>query len=395
MDFLTPILGAGASIASALIGSSGNDSSLSGSYIPPNYNKVAWHNGRLAYYNPDTNEFFDYMDSANKSSIPKSVYWSIMMNQANQMFSEKMWNKQNEYNTPYNQAQRLKAAGLNPYLAMQNDGNIGLAQSASTPSGSADMTSGSVDASLAASRNQLFGTIGNTLQSAFANLNQQKIASAQADKLQSETQFQDIQNKYAVVDMITKLQQRMAETHDTQARQRYQDIINYITDSSKEYLIEKNHSDAVSSFNNNLLQEDEHNLNAARLRSQKLEGDLLSANLAWLPKEKAAGIAQAYASAYASTASGKASEAAALNYAADTYGKQFDNKMRDELRTVIKKSETARYGSQSTALDVLKEQLKLAKKNNNSYEIRLIGDLIGKVAGGFENVAMGKYMLGK
>lgn len=395
MDFLTPILGAGASIASALIGSSGNDSSLSGSYIPPDYNKVAWHNGRLAYYNPDTNEFFDYMDSANKSSIPKSVYWSIMMNQANQMFSEKMWNKQNEYNTPYNQAQRLKAAGLNPYLAMQNDGNIGLAQSASTPSGSADMTSGSVDASLAASRNQLFGTIGNTLQSAFANLNQQKIASAQADKLQSETQFQDIQNKYAVVDMITKLQQRMAETHDTQARQRYQDIINYITDSSKEYLIEKNHSDAVSSFNNNLLQEDEHNLNAARLRSQKLEGDLLSANLAWLPKEKAAGIAQAYASAYASTASGKASEAAALNYAADTYGKQFDNKMRDELRTVIKKSETARYGSQSTALDVLKEQLKLAKKNNNSYEIRLIGDLIGKVAGGFENVAMGKYMLGK
>ena len=393
MDFFTPILGAGANIASALIGSQSQDKSLAGSYLMPDGDKVGWFDGRL--YRGSNGNWQEMMNSISLNKIPKSVYWSLMANQANHMFSEKMWNLQNEYNTPFNQAQRLKAAGLNPYLSMSNDGSIGLAQSASIPAGSADMTSGSVDASLAASRNQLFGTLGNSLQSAFANLYQLKIASAQADKLNSETEFQNIQNKFAVVDMISKLQQRMAETHDTQARQRYQDILNYITDNSKEYLIEKNHSDAVSSFNNILLQEDEHNLNAARIRSQKLEGDLLAANLAWLPKEKAAGIAQAYASAYASTSSGKASEAAALNYAADTYGKHFDNKMRDELRTVIKKSETARYGSQSTALDVLKEQLKLAKKNNNTYEIRLIGDLIGKVAGGFENFAIGNHMLGK
>ena len=197
MDFLSPILGAGASIASALIGSSSGDKSVAGSYIMPNGEGVTWDNGRLARIDSVGN-MKDIMNTLNVSKIPKSVYWSIMANQANQMFSEKMWNKQNEYNTPFNQSQRLKAAGLNPYLAMQNDGNIGLAQSASTPSGSVDMSSGSVDASLAASRNQLFGTIGNTLQSAFANLNQQKIASAQADKLQSETEFQDIQNKYAV-----------------------------------------------------------------------------------------------------------------------------------------------------------------------------------------------------
>lgn len=392
MDFLSPILGAGASIASALIGGSNKDKSLSGNYIMPDGDKVGWKDGRL-YRNSSDGSWSDMMDSTVISKIPKSVYWSIMTNQMNQMFSEKMWNKENEYNTPFNQAQRLKAAGLNPYLAMQNDASIGQAQSASVPSGSADMTSGSVDASLAASRNQLIGSIGNTIQSAFANINQQKIASAQADKLQSETEYQDIANKFAVADMISKLQQRMAETHDTQARQRYQDILNYITDSSKEYLVEKNHSDAVNSLNTTLLQEDEHNLNAARLRSQKLEGDLLATNLAWLPKEKAAGIAQAYAQAYASTASAKASEQAALNYAADTYGKQFDNKMRDELRAVIKKSEQSRYDSQSTSLDVLKEQLREAKKNNNTYEIRLIGDMIGKITGGFQNYAVGKHML--
>ena len=172
MNFLTPILGAGASIASALIGSSGNDKSLAGSYIMPNGDRVGFENGRLIRNNPN-GETIDLMDNTVLNKIPKSVYWSLMANQANQMFAEKMWNAQNEYNTPFKQAQRLKAAGLNPYLAMQNDGNIGLAQSASTPSGSADMTSGSVDASLAASRNQLYGTIGNTLQSAFANLNQQ------------------------------------------------------------------------------------------------------------------------------------------------------------------------------------------------------------------------------
>ena len=393
MDWVSPVLGAGATIASALIGGSSKDNSLAGSYIPPNYNKVTWKDGRLAYYDPTTNETFDYMDNATKSKIPKSVYWSIMMNQANQMFSEKMWNAQNEYNTPFNQAQRLKAAGLNPYLAMQNDGSIGMAESASTPSGSADMSSGSVDASLAASRSQLIGSMGNTLQSAFSNINQQKIASAQADKLQSETDYQNIVNKFAITDMITKLQQRMVETHDTESRKRYQDIINYVTDSSKEYLVEKNHSDAVNSLNSTLLQEDEHNLNAARLRAQKLEGDLLSVNLSWLPKEKAAGIAQAYAQAYASTASAKASEQAALNYAADTYGKQFDNKMRDDLRTVIEKSERSRYASQGTSLDILKEQLREAKKNNNTYEIRLIGDMIGKITGGFQNYAVGKHML--
>ena len=127
MDFLTPILGAGASIASALIGSSNKDKSVAGSYLMPEGDRVTWNNGRLARIDSLGN-MKDMMDSINVSNIPKSVYWSLMANQANQMFSEKMWKAQNEYNTPFNQAQRLKAAGLNPYLAMQNDGNIGIAQ---------------------------------------------------------------------------------------------------------------------------------------------------------------------------------------------------------------------------------------------------------------------------
>lgn len=378
-DLFSPILGAGATIASALIGSSGSDKSLAGSYRAPLGQSVAWKDGRLAIFDPKTGTYKDYMDSYGVNKIPKSVYWSLMMNQANQHFSEKLWNAQNEYNTPYNQAERLKAAGINPYLAMQNDGNVGLAQSASVPNGAVDSSSGSVDASLAASRSNLIGSVGGVLQSAFANINQQKMVDAQSQKAKSEAKYQDIMNMFAYSDMVTKIQKQISETKDTDARRRYQEILNYITDSSKEYQIEKIHSDSINSFNQNVLMDDEHNLNQALIRSRNLEASLLQANLDWLPKEKAAGIALTYAQAYASTASGKAAMAAAENYAADSYGKRFDNKMRDQLHDIIQNSERSRYESQSTTLAVLKQRLELAKKENKWYEVRLISDMIQKV----------------
>lgn len=386
-DLISPIIGAGATLASALFGSSKSDKSLAGSYRAPSGQSVAWKDGRLAIFDPATGTYKDHMNSFGVDKIPKSVYWSLMMNQANQYFSEKMWNAQNEYNTPLAQANRLRQAGINPYLAMQNDGNVGQAANANVPQGSVDTSSGSVDASLAASRNSLIGSVGGVLQSAFANINQQQMVDAQAQKAKSEAKYQDIMNMFAYADMFTKIQKQMSETKDVDARRQYQDILNYITDASKEFQIDKIHNDSVNSYNQTLLMDDEHNLNQARIRSQKLEAQLLQANLDWLPKEKAAGIAQAYAQAYASTASGKAAIAAAENYAAETYGKKFDNKMRDELHGVIVKSEKSRYQSQSTTLEVLRQRLIEAKKNNNTYEIRLIGDMIRSLSGAAGNVA--------
>ena len=146
-DILSPLIGALGGIGSALIGSSKGDKSLAGNYLAPNGNGVGWKNGQLAMYDKDGRFAGDYMSGVYQQKIPKSVYWSVMMNQANQQFAQKMWNAENEYNTPFNQAQRLRAAGLNPYLAMQNDGSIGQAQSAQVPQGSVDTSSGQVDAS--------------------------------------------------------------------------------------------------------------------------------------------------------------------------------------------------------------------------------------------------------
>lgn len=401
-DILSPLIGAGATLASALFGSSKSDKSLAGSYRAPSGQSVAWKDGRLAIYDPVTGTYKDHMNTFGVDKIPKSVYWSLMMNQANQYFSEKMWNAQNEYNTPFNQAQRLRQAGINPYLAMQNDGNVGQAANANVPQGSVDTSSGSVDASLAASRNSLIGSVGGVLQSAFANINQQQMVDAQAQKAKSEAKYQDIMNLFAYADMVTKIQKQISETKDVDARRKYQEILNYITDNSKEYQIDKIHNDSVNSYNQTILMDDEHNLNQARVRSQNLEAQLLQANLDWLPREKAAGIAQAYAQAFASTASGKAAMAAAENYAADTYGKRFDNKMRDQLHDVIVKSETDRYNSVSQELQLLKQKYIEAKKNNDTYTMRLVADMLSKLsgslsdfAGAYKMVKGAKKMIGK
>lgn len=71
--------------------------------------------------------------------------WSEEQTAKANQWNIEQWQRENEYNTPYNQKQRLLAAGINPALAMQGDGSIGMASSApqsqqpstpSTPSGS-------------------------------------------------------------------------------------------------------------------------------------------------------------------------------------------------------------------------------------------------------------------
>lgn len=115
-----------------------------------------------------------------------------------------MWNAQNEYNTPVNQAKRLQAAGINPQLAMQ-DGNLGMAGSMSVPAGApaqrpADMKPYDWSSAL----NQ-FGS---------------QIASAVQMNLESKMQAAEIRNKNASsalmeVDAQTRHQINMANLRKT------------------------------------------------------------------------------------------------------------------------------------------------------------------------------------
>lgn len=64
-----------------------------------------------------------FQNKANKANIQMQRETNAlnyrMFQEANQ-FSERMWNLQNEYNTPEKQAERLKAAGINPAFVFGN-----------------------------------------------------------------------------------------------------------------------------------------------------------------------------------------------------------------------------------------------------------------------------------
>lgn len=63
----------------------------------------------------------------------KDNSWKVIENQ--QQYQTDMWNKQNEYNSPTAQRERLEAAGLNPYM-MMNGGSAGVAGTIGGTSGS-------------------------------------------------------------------------------------------------------------------------------------------------------------------------------------------------------------------------------------------------------------------
>lgn len=64
----------------------------------------------------------------------KANAWKLY--EDNKAYQTEMWNKQNEYNDPSAQRERLEAAGLNPYM-MMNGGSAGVAGSVSGTQGSA------------------------------------------------------------------------------------------------------------------------------------------------------------------------------------------------------------------------------------------------------------------
>lgn len=63
-------------------------------------------------------------------------------NQINRQFAVDMWNKQNEYNLPTNQMQRLRDAGINPHLAYSNGQPMNTSNAPATPSGVGSLPQG-------------------------------------------------------------------------------------------------------------------------------------------------------------------------------------------------------------------------------------------------------------
>ena len=83
---------------------------------------------------------------ANRASQERQNRMNLMAqhieNERNRKFAVDMWNKQNEYNLPTNQMQRLRDAGINPHLAYSNGSPMNTSNAPASPTGIGSMPQG-------------------------------------------------------------------------------------------------------------------------------------------------------------------------------------------------------------------------------------------------------------
>lgn len=150
-------------------------------------------------------------DLAYKAS-QNEIAWARQQQQIANNFNLAMWNRQNEYNTPQMQMQRLKDAGLNPAL-MYSQGNTGNAQSSPTfesvqPSPNAFRAGADavpfVLPELGNVLNHMFSTLGAAID--VENKKKQgMLMDSQIDNLKSRTFLDNIRGVYLGQDYESRL----------------------------------------------------------------------------------------------------------------------------------------------------------------------------------------------
>ena len=128
-------------------------------------------------------------------------------NQINRQFAVDMWNKQNEYNLPTNQMQRLRDAGINPHLAYSNGQPMNTSNAPATPSGIGSMPQG-----IAPQMN--IGEIFNALMTK-AQIKQMEAQTektlAEKEEVEARTEGIGKDNKVKDIELTHKDRQMLAE----------------------------------------------------------------------------------------------------------------------------------------------------------------------------------------
>lgn len=246
----------------------------------------------------------------------------------NNKFNERMWNLQNEYNTPVMQRARLEAAGLNPYL-MMDGGSAGIAESAPTADTSGTQVAPDVGSTIAGG----YQAMGNSISAAASQIAQMTyqndLQQANVNKTNAEAKNADLQNQYDSLrnDFATaqflvdlRLKQKQGDISEYEA--------NYLRDSMQDRL------DAVK-FQNTLSgsQSSYYNQMSGLLDVQR---QIEQTNLDWLPREKAAGLAATLQNVrtmasqmHLNFAQAKSAYAMAILNYASANGVRIDNRLKD------------------------------------------------------------------
>lgn len=355
-----------------------------------------------------------YSGLSNK--VPTDWYLSQLTNQYNiaqqkemvkqqQAWQKEMWNLQNEYNTPLQQAARLKAAGINPILAMGSDGSVGQASAVGSPSQTiqgSNPGAPSVAASISAGAS-LQGSTLSSLASLVDTGRQFVMDAASRRNTDAEARLKEIDADTRLTENLMKIRKLRAESTDEEEQAQLRRIEKLILDSSSDALVSKNRSEAAQAYNETLLQQDEHAINQYKKTFEYYNSKVMETTAEWLPKEKAAEITEVYSRARLNGASAKEALKRAELYAEQTKGERLTNDQRKDLDSAFRSSTRSQYEITKVALENAKLELEQAKYRNDhkaitywneqvkvaSESLRNIGVGVGSVLGGVSKLPIG------
>ena len=218
------------------------------------------------------NANIDKQIEAQAAENQKTREYNLNLAKMQNQWNLEQWNRENEYNTPLQQRQRLAEAGLNPDLMYQN-GVSGL-----TAASSPTMTSGAPATPQDFSALGQKKTVGQAMQEGLqmSMLGAQlELTRAQADKVKSETEGQNLTNKNILALDSAELDKRLAEADLTkkQKEEVSQNIENLKkVNTQLEYLIANINLQNQGLTQQQLFERLNFSLNRTKLRTEIMEG---------------------------------------------------------------------------------------------------------------------------
>ena len=345
-----------------------------------------------------------YGDDYYKNRMPADYYYQQLMNEYNinqqklMAAQQNKWNQENwrmqfdatnQYNAPAAQSARLLAAGINPTLAMGNEGAIGQAQATSI-SPASQSVSGSVGNAGLASADAISYSADKSLQGSSADLlANSMVRNATAHKSESAALGSDIDNMTRNLENLARVRELKSRASSQEEKAALQKLENELLQDTYYFRVNQEQYKTAGLYNDNILKGDIHDMNQYDKSRKFYEAELAKANLSWLPREKAASIASEYAKARMYGASATEALRSAEKLAEETTGLHLTNDQRKELDQSFRKATRNQYEAIKVSLNHAKEMLKQAKYNSDHQSIKFWTDQVESISRSFKNVTSG------
>ena len=345
-----------------------------------------------------------YGDDYYKNRMPADYYYQQLMNEYNinqqklMAAQQNKWNQENwrmqfdatnEYNTPGAQAARLLAAGINPTLAMGNEGAIGMAQATSIAPASQSV-SGSVGNAGLASADAVRYSADKSLQGSSADmLANSMVRNSAAHKSESEANGTDIDNMTRNLENLARVRELKSRASSQEEKAALQKLENELLQDTYYFRVNQEQYKTAGLYNDNILKGDIHDMNQYDKSRKYYEAAIAKANFSWLPREKAALISSEYAKARMYGASATESLRSAEKFAEESVGLRLTNDQRKDLDNAFRKATREQYQAVKVSLDHAKEMLKQARYNSDHQAIKFWTEQVESITRSFKNVTSG------